>query len=120
MSKSMLTWLLPTTAGEALLKNPPPRNARLYDAWSTVHILTGILFGLIFPILPAFVVMVLWEPLEVLLLSPFLMRRGIIFGYEALPNSLTDILFDAVGIALSYAVVTHIGQLPNAILMLVR
>ena len=42
--------------------------------------------------------MAAWEPLETQLVSPLLMRRGIVFGYEALPNSLSDIVFDGFGI----------------------
>ena len=47
----------------------------------------------------ALVIMVLWEPLEVLVLSPILARYGIIFGYESIKNSLSDIFFDVVGVA---------------------
>jgi hypothetical protein len=48
--------------------------------------------------------MVLWEPLEVFVLSPFLAKRGIEFGYETWRNSLSDIVFDIVGVAIGYVI----------------
>lgn len=43
-------------------------------------------------------IMVLWEPIEIFVLSPLLARRGITFGFESLRNSLSDIVFDTVGV----------------------
>ena len=100
-------------------QQPPERNARLYDSWSNIHALTGILFGLTFPALPAIVVMALWEPFEVFLLSPRLMKRGIVFGYEAWPNSVSDIVFDALGVAIGTLLAVHLGR-PQDVLLLFR
>lgn len=45
-------------------------------------------------------VMVLWEPLEVLILNPLFERWwGIEFGFESLRNAMSDIVFDAAGVA---------------------
>lgn len=44
-------------------------------------------------------IMVLWEPLELLVLSPLLARRDIVFGDESVKNSLSDIFFDVLGVA---------------------
>ncbi len=49
----------------------------------------------------AFVVVTLWEPLEIFVLSPLLAKRGIVFGYETWRNSLSDILFNSLGISLA-------------------
>lgn len=74
------------------------RNDSLFDLWSVVHLLTGILMGWIMPPVIALALMVLWEPLEILVLSPLLAKVGIEFGYETLRNSLSDIFFDTVGV----------------------
>lgn len=95
------------------------RNTRLYDAWSNVHILTGIWFGWILPPLPAIFLMALWEPFETLLLSPWLLKRGLVFGYEAWQNSLTDIIFDAIGVGFGWVLVIHVGH-PQDIFLLFR
>lgn len=76
------------------------RNDALFDGWSIVHLITGILMGWVMAPFVALVIMVLWEPLEIFMLSPFLARYGITFGYETLRNSLSDIFFDVVGVAL--------------------
>ncbi len=76
----------------------PPRNDSLFDAWSIIHLLTGIAMGWVMSPVIALALMVLWEPLEILVLSPFLARYGIVFGYETLRNSLSDIFFDTVGV----------------------
>lgn len=81
-------------------KTKSKRNGNLFDIWSVVHLGTGILAGWIMPPFIALSLMVLWEPFEVLLLSPLLDKRGITFGYESLRNSLSDILFDVIGVAL--------------------
>jgi hypothetical protein len=78
------------------------RNDRLFDLWSLVHLATGILGGWVVNPFVALLVMVLWEPLEILVLSPFLGRRGILFGHESLRNSLSDIFFDGIGVAIGY------------------
>jgi hypothetical protein len=76
------------------------RNGNLFDRWSIVHLLTGVVMGWVMAPFVAVSLMVLWEPLEILVLSPLLARRGIAFGYESLRNSLSDIFFDVVGVAL--------------------
>ena len=87
-------------------RSPLQRNARLYDKWSNVHVFNGVWIGWLLPLPVAIVLMVLYEPFEVFILSPLLMKRGIVFGYEALPNSLSDIFFDCIGIIIGYAGIT--------------
>lgn len=88
-----------TKLGAVLHKHRlPARNDALFDAWSIVHLLTGVGMGWTMQPLVALVVMVLWEPLEILVLSPLLARFGITFGYETLRNSLSDIVFDILGV----------------------
>lgn len=74
------------------------RNGNLFDRWSIVHLCTGITFGWLMNPFVAMVLMTLWEPFEILVLSPLLAKRGIIFGYESLRNSLSDIVFNTIGI----------------------
>ncbi|MEK7472176.1 MAG: hypothetical protein AAB624_02930 [Patescibacteria group bacterium] len=81
------------------------RNGELFDNWSIVHLCTGVLFGWLMSPLAAFVIMTLWEPFEILVLSPLLARVGIIFGYETLRNSLSDIVFNTFGILLGAYVI---------------
>lgn len=78
------------------------RNDALFDIWSLVHLGTGIVAGWLADPFIGLLIMVLWEPLEVLVLSPFLARFGILFGHESLRNSLSDIAFDGVGVGLGY------------------
>lgn len=74
------------------------RNDRLIDMWSLVHLVSsGALAWAIGP-LAAFVMVTLWEPFEIFVLSPLLAKRGIIFGYESWRNSLSDICFNSIGI----------------------
>lgn len=84
------------------------RNNSIFDIWSIVHLLTGILFGLLINPWLAFVLMVAWEPLEIFVLSPLLAKYGIDFGYETWRNSLSDIVFDAIGILIGYTIVSLI------------
>lgn len=79
-----------------------PRNDLLFDIWSLVHLATGVLAGWLVDPFIGLLALVLWEPLEVLVLSPFLGRRGILFGHESLRNSLSDVFFDCVGVAVGY------------------
>src|SRR5664279_1690976 len=88
------------------------RNNAYYDTWSIVHLFTGVVLGWLMSPFIALVVMVLWEPLEILILSPILARIGIDFGYETLRNSLSDIVFDTVGVALGYWVLTALVSPP--------
>lgn len=74
----------------------------MFDIWSVVHWVTGIAFGWLMDPFVGLLIMVLWEPLEVLVLSPLLARWNILFGHESLRNSLSDIFFDAAGVAVGY------------------
>lgn len=78
------------------------RNSSLFDVWSVVHWVTGIAVGWLMDPFVGLLIMVLWEPLEVLVLSPLLARWNILFGHESLRNSLSDIFFDATGVAVGY------------------
>ncbi len=78
------------------------RNDSLVDPWSGVHLATGVLFGWLLTPWLAILLLVLWEPVEVLVISPLLAKRGIVFGQETLRNSLSDIVFDIAGWALGY------------------
>lgn len=90
----------------------PPRNGALFDGWSIVHLSTGVLFGWIMNPLVAFVIMTAWEPFEILVLSPFLARFGIVFGYESLRNSLSDIFFNTMGILLGAWFLSNLVEAP--------
>ncbi len=57
-------------------------------------------------------IMVLWEPLENLVLSPLLWRAGIVFGDESLKNSMSDIFFDVIGVALGVWLLTSLVVAP--------
>src|SRR5256885_2320350 len=84
------------------------RNNELYDKWSLAHLLTGVLLGWLLPPFLALTMMVLWEPLEILVLSPILARRHIDFGYETFKNSMSDIVVDIAGMALGhYVLLAH-------------
>jgi hypothetical protein len=89
-----------------------PRNDLLFDIWSVVHLLTGIGMAWVMDPFIALLIMVVWEPLEVLVLSPLMARRGIVFGHESLRNSLSDIFFDCLGVALGYWVLTPLVAPP--------
>ena len=81
--------------------------------------MTGILIGWTINPLVALILVALYEPIEVFAVSPFLMKRGVIFGYEALPNSLSDIFFGAIGIVIGFLFAQHLGH-PQDILLLFR
>lgn len=87
----------------------------MFDKWSIVHISTGIVFGwLVNPIL-AVLIMTLWEPLEIFVISPLLAKVGIEFGYESLRNSLSDILFNTVGILLGATIMRFLIDRPFSV-----
>lgn len=88
------------------------RNDALFDLWSIVHLVTGIALGWVMDPFVALLAMVLWEPLEILVLSPLLARWNILFGHESLRNSLSDIAFDGAGVALGYWVLTPLVAPP--------
>jgi hypothetical protein len=77
-----------------------PRNDRWVDYWSWTHFAWGMLLGWIMPPFWALTLLILWEPLEIFILSPLAYRRlGKEFGHETLRNSLSDVMFDAAGVA---------------------
>lgn len=78
------------------------RNGALVDVWSFVHLLTGVAMGWVMDPWVAFGLMVLWEPFEIFFLSPILARRGLVFGHESLRNSMSDIVFDGLGVLIGY------------------
>ena len=90
----------------------PSRNNQLVDIWSLVHLGTGILLGWIMSPIVAIIIMILWEPLEILVLSPILSRFGILFGYETIVNSLSDILFNCAGVSIGFWLLTMLLQPP--------
>lgn len=73
---------------------------------------TGILMGWTMSPFVALVLMVLWEPLEILVLSPLLAKVNIEFGYETLRNSLSDIVFDTIGVVIGAYALTSLVDPP--------
>jgi len=96
----------------AIANNRPKRNDKLFDNWSIVHFCSGVVFGWIMPPFTALVLLVLWEPLENLVLSPILAKFGIVFGYETIRNSLSDIFFDTAGILFSIYILLKLVDPP--------
>ncbi len=77
------------------------RNRRLVDPWSGAHLLSGVALGWIMAPFWALLLLILWEPLELFVLSPLSWKFfGREFGHETLGNSFSDILFDAAGVAI--------------------
>lgn len=74
--------------------------------------LMGVLLGWIMSPFYALAILVLWEPLEVLILSPLLGKIGITFGYESIRNSLSDIVFDTVGVIIGAYIIGHLFDPP--------
>lgn len=76
------------------------RNDTLMDIWSWAHFASGVVLGWIMVPFWALTLLIAWEPIEILILSPLLWKYfDLEFGYETLRNSLSDILFDAAGVA---------------------
>ena len=90
----------------------PRRHVKPFDRWSIVHVVTGVLMGWVMRPFIALSIMVLWEPLELFVLSPVLGRFGIVFGDESLRNSLSDIFFDVAGVALGAWLLAHLFTPP--------
>lgn len=88
------------------------RNDTLFDGWSLTHLLWGLVLGWVMNPVIALAIMVLWEPLEIFVLSPILARFGIVFGFESLRNSLSDIVFDTLGVLLGAFVLTALFAPP--------
>lgn len=85
------------------------RNGNLFDTWSIVHLVTGVGMGWVIDPFIALVLMVLWEPFEILVLSPILYKKfGIIFGFESLRNSLSDIVFDTIGVIIGAYILSEL------------
>lgn len=84
----------------AIKKQKSTRNGNLFDMWSLVHLGFGLILGWLIPPVIAILLMVAWEPIEIFVLSPILGHFGIIFGFENLRNSLSDIVFDVLGVLL--------------------
>lgn len=91
-------------------KHKQRRNDALVDKWSFIHLGTGVLAVVLLPGLsPLFIwlVMLAWEPFEILVLSPFLGRFGIVFGFESLRNSLSDVVFNTLGVAMGILIAAY-------------
>ena len=88
------------------------RNSALFDVWSLVHLVTGVVFAWVMPPFVALLIMTIWEPVEILVLSPFLARFGILFGHESLRNSLSDIVFNCTGVAIGHWVLSPLVDPP--------
>lgn len=94
------------------IRTTKKRNDVLFDKWSIVHLFTGIFLGWLINPLVAVIGMVLWEPLEILVLSPLLARVHITFGFETLKNSLSDIVFDIAGVLIGSQLLARILHTP--------
>lgn len=93
--------------------NHSDRNDRTIDEWSGVHLMVGVWAGWIMDPFIALVLMVLWEPVEVLILSPLFDRLwGIEFGFESLRNVMSDIVFNVAGVSLGYWVLRELVAPP--------
>lgn len=89
------------------------RNNKFFDIWSLVHLGVGVVFGWLVEPFAALAIMVIWEPVEILLLSPFLAKNFTIkFGQESLKNSLSDVVFDALGVAIGAYLLASILKAP--------
>lgn len=88
------------------------RNDALYDGWSILHVLWAMGLAWIMSPFIALAIMVLWEPLEILILSPLLAKYGIVFGFESIRNSLSDIFFDVVGVFIGVYVLSRFFEPP--------
>lgn len=88
------------------------RNNALFDRWSIVHIASGVALSWIMAPVAAFAVMAAWEPVEIFLLSPLLARFGVVFGFESLRNSLSDIFFNTIGIIIGAFALTALVAPP--------
>lgn len=83
------------------------RNGKLVDIWSLTHFLWGLIAALLMPVWFAAALLVLWEPLENFVISPILWRYlKINFGHETLQNSLSDIVFDGLGLLAGISILT--------------
>lgn len=103
---------MPHGLARRALESYRPRNGKLVDAWSFVHLATCAALSFVVGPVVSFLVALAWEPLEVLVLSPLLAKRGIDFGHESLRNSLSDVAFNAAGALLGAAGVAALAWTP--------
>lgn len=82
------------------------RNGNIYDRWSWVHLATGVMIGWLVNPLIGLALMIAWEPFEIFILSPILAKYGILFGYETWRNSISDIVFNTLGVAIGYFILS--------------
>lgn len=77
------------------------RNDTYVDFWSWLHLLLGVSTGWIMDEFWALFLLILWEPVEIFVLSPLIWRLWQVeFGFESFRNSLSDIVFDAAGVVM--------------------
>ena len=88
------------------------RNNSYADWWSITHFIYGAVLGWIMNPFFALVIMVLWEPIEIFILSPLLAKAGIVFGYESVKNSLSDIVFDILGVVFGAYIISQLFSPP--------
>lgn len=90
-----------------------PRNNALFDAWSVVHFTVGLgAAWVVHPVL-AWIVMALWEPFEIFVISPLVHRiAGFEFGHESWRNSLSDIGFNTLGVLAGFFVLRRLVEPP--------
>jgi hypothetical protein len=81
------------------------RNDRLWDYWSAAHVAWSLAISILVGPWWGLALMVAWEPIEIFLLGPRLARWGISFGHETWRNSVSDMVFDAVGALLAFLLV---------------
>lgn len=87
------------------------RNPTYVDWWSLTHIAWGAILVVFFGPFWALAALVLWEPLEVLVLSRIAARIGCEFGHETLRNSLMDLIFDVVGVLVGVYLAVPLAEL---------
>lgn len=78
------------------------RNDSLVDVWSPTHVAWGVVLTVLIGPWWALLVLTLWEPIEIFVLSPALARLGVRFGREAFVNSVSDLAFNAIGAAIGW------------------
>ena len=79
-------------------KKKVPRNNSIVDVWSFVHLATSTVLTLFLGPLTTLIIVTIWEPFEIFILSPLLAKKGKLFGHESLGNSISDIAFNTIGV----------------------
>ncbi len=77
----------------------------MVDVWSATHVAWGIVLTPLLGPWWALLLLAVWEPVEIFVVSPLLARFGIDFGRESFVNSVSDLAFDAIGVAIGWYVV---------------